>query len=917
MNPVIEKVQRLGQSIWYDNMRRGLIASGELQHLIELGVTGITSNPTIFEKAIAGSTDYDPALMALAGGGKSLYEVYEALVVEDIQAAADLLRPVYDHTGGADGYASLEVNPGLAHDTDGTVAEARRLFTALARPNVMVKVPATSEGIPAIRRLIGEGININVTLIFSLEVYRQVMEAYISGLEDLAQAGGDVSRVASVASFFVSRVDTAVDTLLDEHIRQGREEMKSLLGKAAIDNVKLVYRAFQATFGSQQFAALQSNGARVQRPLWASTGTKNPAYSDVLYVESLIGPDTVNTMPPATLTAYMDHGSAGATLKQGIAQAEQTMNALEEAGISMEEVTSKLLTDGVKSFVDSFDKLMANIEEKRARLLKQEHAHPGTNLGVLDAKVEAAITGLQPREIVGRIWRKDHTIWHKDPVEIADRLGWLTVVDLISEQVPTLQAFGDEVRDAGYRHVVLLGMGGSSLGPEVLKQTFGSAPGYPELIVPDSTVPAWIQAVTEAIDPARTLFLVSSKSGGTIETLSAYKHFRSIVKEAVGWEMAGSNFVAITDPGTSLERLAREQRFRRLFLNPSDIGGRYSVLSYFGLVPAALIGLDIVALLDSADCMRQACASCVPAHDNPGAWLGTVMGTLALQGLDKLTLVASPAVASFGLWAEQLIAESTGKDGKGIVPVAGEPLMAPSFYGDDRLFVYLRVDGDDNADIDAAMESIESSDQPVVRLALRDQYDVGAEFFRWEFATTVAGALLGIHPFDQPNVQEAKDKTATVLREYQMSGHLPQAEAGNSPKDLLSKARPGDYLAIMAYINQTADADEALAELRRAVVVRYGIATTLGYGPRFLHSTGQLHKGGPATGLFLQLVADHESDLPVPGEPYTFGVLADAQALGDLQVLETLGRRSIRVHLGTDNGAGIRELAQRVAQEGV
>ena len=377
-NP-LQEAQRLGQSIWYDNIRRGLLTSGEMGRLIELGVTGVTSNPTIFEKAVAGSTDYDELLLAQGRAGKSVMETYETLAVEDIRDTADLLRSAYEGTSGADGYACLEVSPRLAHDTEGTIAEARRLFATLGRPNVLVKVPATPEGIPAIRRLIGEGINVNVTLIFSLDAYQQVREAYIAGLEDLDGSGGDVSRVASVASFFLSRVDTAVDTLLEERIREGAQELEALLGKAASANAKVAYRAFEGTFGSDRFAALRAKGARVQRPLWASTGTKNPAYSDVLYVEPLIGPDTVNTMPPATLTTFVEHGNVELTIHRGLDEALETLESLAAAGVRMEQVTDKLLADGVKAFADSFEMLLANIEEKRARLLEREHAHPGAS----------------------------------------------------------------------------------------------------------------------------------------------------------------------------------------------------------------------------------------------------------------------------------------------------------------------------------------------------------------------------------------------------------------------------------------------------------------------------------------------------------------------------------------------------------
>ncbi|MCI0845587.1 MAG: bifunctional transaldolase/phosoglucose isomerase [Chloroflexi bacterium] len=912
MTNSVQDVQHLGQSIWYDNIRRGLIKSGELQSLIDLGVTGVTSNPTIFEKAIAGSSDYDETLLELAKDGKSAQELFEAFAIEDIQATADLLRPVYDRTVGVDGYASLEVSPRLAHDTQGTISEVERLFDALDRPNVMVKVPATPEGIAAIRHLTGLGINLNVTLIFSRSAYRKVAEAYIGGLEDLAQSGGDVSKVASVASFFVSRLDTAVDALLEEKIRGGSEDLKSLLGKAAIANAKQAYRDFNEIFSGAAFKALKQKGARVQRPLWASTGTKNPGYSDVLYLESLVGPDTVNTVPPATLTAFISHGRAAVTLDQGVDEADAQMRGLAAAGISLEQVTEQLLTAGLDGFSESFEKLLANIDDKQARLLAEGHQHPGVRLGRYLADVEAGLADLQRREVIPRIWRGDHTVWKQDPVEIANRLGWLMVTDVMCEQVPDLQALARDVREAGFRHVVLLGMGGSSLGPEVLRQTFGSEAGYPELIVLDSTVPGWVQGVAGAVDPARTLFIVSSKSGSTTEPNMFYLYFRSLVEKAVGKDKAGQHFIAITDPGSSLETLAREQGFRRLFLNPADIGGRYSVLSYFGLVPAALTGMDLLKLLDRADCMREGCVSYVPAHDNPAAWLGVTMGVLAQQGRDKLTLVTSPSIGSFGLWVEQLIAESTGKEGKGIVPVAGEPLAAPDHYGADRLFVYLRLEGDDNAATDAAIEEIQASGQPVFRLDLRDKYDVGAEFYRWEMATAIAGAVLGINPFDQPNVQAAKDMTEGVLAQFESQGKLPEMSASGNLQGLLADAKPGDYLAIMAYVRQTPEVDRALASLREKVMERHGIATTMGYGPRFLHSTGQLHKGGPNSGLFLQLTADLGPDVSIPGQAFTFGVLADAQALGDMQALQAAQRRASRVHLGSDVPGGILTLVREL-----
>ncbi|MCI0815835.1 MAG: glucose-6-phosphate isomerase [Chloroflexi bacterium] len=523
------------------------------------------------------------------------------------------------------------------------------------------------------------------------------------------------------------------------------------------------------------------------------------------------------------------------------------------------------------------------------------------------ADVTDALKRLEEDAVIQRIWSGDHTVWRNDPAEIENRLGWLHTDGDMKREVDALRTFGGNVRDGGFKDVVLLGMGGSSLGPEVIRASIGSADGFPELTVLDSTVPSWVRSVTSAIDPRRTLFIVSSKSGGTIESNVLYKHFRGVVAEAVG-ESAGDHFVAVTDPATPLASLAAADGFRRLFENRTDIGGRYSVLSHFGLVPAAAIGVDVARLLERANDMAARCDAALDVPSNPGAWLGAMLGSLALKGRDKLTIVASPSVASIGLWIEQLIAESTGKDGTGIVPVAGEPLGSPDQYGDDRVFVYLRVAGDDNAALDVATERLAGAGHPLVQLVLTDAYDIAAEFFRWEFATAVAGAILGIQPFDQPNVQAAKDATDRVLDGFRAAGTLPDAAPVSSAKELLAGAKPGDYLAVMAYVRQTPGVDAAAAALRKRVMERYKIATTFGYGPRFLHSTGQLHKGGKNNGLFLQLTCDGEDDVTIPGANFGFRTLVAAQALGDFEALGSAGRRVGRVDLSPDAEGGILRL---------
>jgi transaldolase/glucose-6-phosphate isomerase len=913
----LHELARLGQSIWYDNIRRALLDSGELQALVEAGVVGVTSNPSIFEKAIAGSSDYDGALAELVTEGKSAQEIYEALALEDIRRTADLLRPVYDRTDGVDGYVSLEVSPALAHDTAGTVADARRLFAALDRPNIMIKVPATPAGIPAIETLIGEGINVNVTLMFSLAHYDAVTGAYIAGLERLAASGGNPSRVASVASFFVSRVDGVVDRALDEI------GDRPLLGKIAIANAKATYARFHEVFSGERWERLAAQGARVQRPLWASTSTKNPDYPDTLYVDALIGPDTVDTVPPATLNAFLDHGAVAPTLAAGMDEAYGQLARLADLGIDLDAITQRLQEDGVAAFANAFDSLIASIEQKRERLLAQWQRR-SASLGAHQPAVDAALEEMVEDRIMARIWAHDHTVWKPEPAEISNRLGWLRIAEAMKEQIPRLQAFAEAVVADGYTDVLLLGMGGSSLAPEVFSRVFGGqVANMPGLAVLDSTDPGAVLAHAQRLDPARTLFIVATKSGGTAETLSFFKYFYNWTAGALAADRVGEHFVAITDPGSKLEDLARGYDFRTTFLNDPNIGGRYSALSYFGLVPAALVGVDVETLLDQSLAMACNCEPCnYPVDgDNNGAWLGAILGELAKAGRDKVTLVTSPQLGNFGDWLEQLIAESTGKEGKGILPVVGEPLGPPQVYGDDRLFVYLRLVGDNTHD--AAMQIIQDAGHPVVRLLLRDLYDLGEQFFLWEMATAVAGYRLGINPFTQPNVEAAKVLGRGAVAAYAKTGALPEDEpALLSAKELvgfLITAQAGDYVALQAYVQPTAEADAALLALRTRLRERLRLATTVGYGPRFLHSTGQLHKGDGGNGLFIQFTADDPQDAGIPdeagspGSSMTFGVLKTAQALGDKQALLDAGRRVIRFHLGDDVVGGLHLLAESLA----
>ncbi len=914
-------LQKLGQSPWHDNIRRDLLTSGALRKMVRAGdITGLTSNPTIFEQAIGGSRDYDADLGAMARKGLGADAIFDVLAIDDIRAAADVFAPVFRKSRGADGHVSIEVSPRLARDTQATIREAKRLWKAVNRPNLMIKIPATKEGIPAIRQSIADGLNVNVTLIFSLERYAEVIDAYIEGLEIRQRTGKPIGGIASVASFFVSRVDTAVDKQLGEKIASAAGEEKARLeglpGQAAIANAKLAYRLFREKFATGRFEKLAHRGARVQRPLWASTSTKNPKLPDVYYVEALVGPDTVDTMPPATIAAYKDHGNPERRLDRDLDGAAKMMARLAAAGIRMDEVTRKLEEEGVASFAKSFDSLIRTVSARREAVLLGDRET--ARLGGTAKGAAAAAAALDAAKFGERLWKKDPTLWKpedaKHQAEIRIRLGWLDVIDAMKGRVAELRDFADEVRKAGFTHALLCGMGGSSLAPEVLRLTFGVKKGFLDLAVLDSTDPAAVRAAERRSNPAKTLYIISSKSGGTTEPNAFLAYFRDRVKSVRG-EKAGASFVAITDPDTPMERRARELGFRKVFLNPPDIGGRYSALSLFGLVPAALMGHDVAKLLARAERMRLACAASVPAADNPGLRLGAAMGAAAKSGRDKVTLLVPPKLASFGAWAEQLIAESTGKEGKGILPVEGEAPGAPKAYGKDRLFVSLSIGRDRNR----AAAKLAAAGHPVVELRLDDAWDLAGEFLRWEIATAAAGRVLEIDPFDQPNVQESKDNTARLLKEHAAQGRLPDGggaggalaptdgDFGQRLRQHLESAKPADYVALTAYLAPTPAREKILRALQAEIRDRRRVAVTLGWGPRFLHSTGQLHKGGADSGVFVQFTADDAEDLPVPGESYTFGVLKSAQALGDYQSLASRGRRILRVRLGRDVEEGLRK----------
>jgi transaldolase / glucose-6-phosphate isomerase len=942
-NP-LRGLSEFGQSVWLDYIRRSLITSGELKRLVaEDGLRGVTSNPSIFEKAIVGSTDYEDVIDSPESVALDAKALYEKLAIKDVQDAADILRPVYEESKYRDGYVSLEVSPLLAHDTAGTVQEALRLWKSVHRLNLMVKVPATPEGIPAIRQLINEGINVNVTLLFSRDAYEQVARAYIEGLNARAASGGDVSRIASVASFFVSRIDSTIDAQLSSQLKATsdpaqRSRLGGLLGRVAIANAKLAYHRFTELFSGDHWSALEKQGAQPQRLLWASTSTKNPGYRDVIYVEELIGPSTVNTIPPATFNAFREHGRLRASLTEDLENAADTMESLERAGLSMKLVTDKLLEDGLRQFADAFAQLLkATGTRKSAESSAKINSLSYTLPKKLSAAADSALTDWTKNDKVRRLWRADASLW--SGADESHWLGWLGITDDQEAHGAHLSQLAAEVKQAKFKHALLLGMGGSSLCPEVLRLTFGKIEGFPEMHVLDSTDPAQIKAIEAKIDLTNTLFIVSSKSGGTLEPNIYKQYFFTRVKEAVGEKEAGNRFIAITDPGSKMQHVAENDKFRHIYFGLPSIGGRYSALSNFGMVPAAVMGIDVQKFLSRTEEMVHACGPTVPAAENPGVVLGAILGILAVNGRDKVTIVSSPGISDLGAWLEQLLAESTGKIGKGIVPVDREWLTNSKSYGNDRLFAYLRLETAPAHEQDAAIDALEKAGQPVVRINVAEPYALGEEFFRWEIATAVAGSVIGINAFNQPDVEASKIETRKLTSEYEATGKLPAEEPffeggglklyadaknadalkhGKTLVDILKihlgRAVTGDYFALLAYVTMNAENETALQTIRHTVRDTKKVATVLGFGPRFLHSTGQAYKGGPNSGVFLQITSDDAHDLPVPEQKYTFGIVKAAQARGDFAVLAERGRRALRVHFGKDVKAGLAKLQEAVEQ---
>ena len=945
MNTLIELL-KCGQSYWLDNLTRGKITTGELKKRVdEQGLRGITSNPSIFNKAISSGQDYDGHITGLVKEGKNPLQIYDALTIKDVQDACDILNTVYDQSDGTDGFVSLEVPPYLARDTEGTMKIARRLFSAVGKQNCLIKIPGTKEGIPAIEQMLYEGININITLLFSVDRYVEVAQAYIRAIARRVAEGKPVNQVISVASVFISRIDVLTDQLIDQYIIPSRESKNAsqtclLSGRAGIATARLCYQRFKEIFNGESWKKLAEKGAHVQRPLWASTSNKDPLYNDLRYVVSLIGKETVNTLPDETIAAFANHGCIKKdSIEQEQDQANELFGELKKMDIDISFITQQLENEGIQKFTESYNKLIGNLADKRMKMLGDEASPQKISCGKLDTEVKQACASMDEKQTARLLFAQDPHLWKKEPEQIksiSKRMEWLTLPDNFTKNTDTIIAFAQMIKAEGFTHAVVLGMGGSSLCSEVTRQTYALTNGYLQLWVLDNTDPAAILHIQSKIDLEKTLFIVASKSGNTEETLSFFHYFYQQLNNKNPVK-PGNNFVAITDHDSPFVKVAEEFKFRKVFINPPDLGGRYSVLSDFGLVPMALIGIDINAILSSAKQMQSSCNG-VPAASNPGISLGVVLGICQKNRRDKVTFILSHSITSFGYWVEQLLAESTGKEGKGLIPIHGETLADPKFYGNDRIFIHLYLKDDNNDSDEKKIKAVEDAGHPVVRIKLANKIALGAEYYRWEIAVAIAGMVMGINPFNQPNVEESKKNTSQLLEGWSKEGNFKIPEpllkietisvyGGKETKQLATNhyksaadllngftemAKPNDYIALLPYFMKTEPRTKVLQAWRHWMRDNLKIATTLLTGPRYLHSTGQLHKGGPDTGLYIILISEEEKELAIPEEKFGFATLHEAQSLGDFRSLDDKGRRVIRINLGKNIDEGLSKLFQAV-----
>ena len=909
-------LQEKGQSIWLDNIDRELIDNGWFAEKINKRIiVGVTSNPSIFQKSIATGTAYSQDIQTMSWGGLDSKEVLERLVVQDIQTVADMLAPVYEESERKDGYVNLEVDPFLANDTEKTIEDAKRLWSLVGRENLMIKIPGTPEGIPAIRTLIAAGINVNITLLFSTQRYLEVIDAYYSGLEERLEKQLSIENIFSFASFFISRMDVMVEKLAVDKNLKGQaldEYRENVFGKIGIQNARDAYAAFEDSLNSVRFKELEKAGANIQRPLWASTGTKNSAFSDILYVEEMMLPNTVNTVPPATLKAWLDHGDVNLAEKSDYsATFEKSKLILTKIGIDIEKVFSDLEDEGVQKFKSA----QASLNKTTKKECKRNKAQISFPANTVSKRLDL----MDENDFCNRFYKPDVNLFtdnSEEEEEVFHRMGWIDAPIASKEIIPEIEQILKNALQEGFTHAVVLGMGGSSLAPEVFSEVFRDLhddehPGL-DLSILDSTDPEQIQQKTDTVPLKKTLFIASSKSGTTVEMKSLVAYYMDRLKQA-GVEHLGKHFMCITDPGTALEEFGKEKDFRAIINADPNVGGRYSALIAFGLVPAILAGIDGEKLLANAQAMRQKCSKCKPLRENPAFVLAAILAESTEKGMDKLTILADDRYVSVGSWLEQLVAESSGKNGKGLVPINDEPISEATNYSKDRIFYYLRDEGN----YDDLAGSLQENGHTVLVSQLEHGYALAGEMYKWEVTIAAFCCFIGVNPFNQPNVQASKALAIKMLETFKTSSSGADNNVVFENDDLILFASPGvfdekvgsdhlldsflkpaknDYLAINAFLPRLSDYKGLLRELRTELVNKYSVPVTLGFGPRFLHSTGQLHKGGKNNGLFLMLTQKSGTNLDIPGEGISFSTLEKAQAMGDMQALEAHDRRVVRVH---------------------
>ncbi|MBE7514588.1 MAG: bifunctional transaldolase/phosoglucose isomerase [Anaerolineales bacterium] len=932
-------------NLWYNEFSRDLIRSGAMERLIRQGIIGFTANPTVLERAIGEGTAYDDDLGTLLES-ESLTAL-RRLLTDDLQAAADLLRPLYESSEGRGGFVCVDLPPTHTERPETLLSEAIRVFRGVNRPNLMITILGKPTNLTAIEEALFSGVNIHISGVFSLRGYVHVAECYIRALERRALAGENVREVASVVQVDLARVEGLVNHSLENSIRmaQSRADIhrttlySALLGKVAAANARRAYDRFQEFFYGERFARLREAGAHIQPILWGAVDPNAPTIAKTEYLNMVGSADTYILTTRQTLDAFAAHPPPPEIPALDMPTAAETLKRAEELEIDLELIARRLQGDEEELFGDAFRKLITRVDGKRKTLMSGFMKRQSLVLGVYQGLVESAMKRLRGQLSITRTWARDPLLWKPSPDDaeaLSNRLAWLFLPTDGRTDVQRMVALRNELRAEGITHILLIGMGGSILTGETLWEIFGSQPDAPELVILDTNDPIAIAKAERKLDMVTTCVVVSSRSGKAIETLALLRYV--VAKFPEGG--AGAHLIAITEAGSPLETEARRLGAREIFLCPPHLVGAYAALSYYGLLPAALCGIDVQGVLSAGAEMQTACAAGVMGNNHPGLWLGALMGTMALQGRDKLALLAAPEIAPLCLWIEPLIAEGLGKDGKSVIPVVAPTPGMPHDYDDDRLFVYLRLENS-TENPDESAQRLREAGHPMVTLTLRDRTDVGAEFFRWQFATVVAAMVLGVNPFATPNVDESRRLIHRLLDDYATTRTLPKhapqqtegglrliAEEGMGRllRDLaaqrayrgsalvgalaafFSLARSGDYVVFMPFFNPDVAQTATLNDIQRRARHVLKRAVMVNIFPRSLHTVGQMHKGGSGKGVFVQLTTDTAPDIAIPGERYTFGVLRAVQADGDFEIFQNQGMRIIRLHCGKDVSAGLRAI---------